>query len=113
MGGATVAMDWDALKHTKLKQIIFSGNSKVPAEARLEGASLLWINPPEELNEVQRQLMLSAKKRVFLWGELRSDANPYLFRRWAKDSAIEWVDLPGSGLFVPPDKFLSEGILMY
>jgi hypothetical protein len=105
MGGATVAMDWDALKHTKLKQIIFTGNANVPPEARLEDASIFWINPPEVLNEAQRQVMLSAKKRLFLWGELRSDANPYLLSRWAKASAVDWIFLRGSGLFVPPDKF--------
>lgn len=113
IGGATVAMDWYALKHTKLKQIIFTGNPKVPKEARLEDATLFWINPPEKINEAQRELMLSAKKRVFLWGELRSDANPYELIRWAKDSGVDWIDLRGCGFFIPADKFLNEEVLKY
>jgi len=108
MGGVTVVMDWDTLKHTEGKKIIFSGNPKIPTELRLEDATLFLVNPPEKLNDAQRQLMLSAKKRVVFWGELRSDANPYLLHCWANDSGIDWIDLRGCGFFVPASRVLIE-----
>ena len=100
----TVATDWEGMKQAGSGRIVFSGDAHVPLGVSLPGCSLLWINPPQELDEAQRKAVLSAKKSQFLWGQFRTDANPRALRAWAAQSGVTWIDLSGTGLYVPSEK---------
>jgi hypothetical protein len=100
----TVATDWEGMQQAGSGRIVFSGNAPTPMGVSLPGCSLLWINPPPELDEAQRKVVLSARKSLFLWGQFRTDANPIALRAWAAQSGVTWVDLPGAGLYVSGDK---------
>ena len=103
-GNVIVATDWEGMKQAGSGRIVFSGDAPVPMGVSLPGCSLLWINPPPKLDEAQRKVVLSARKRLFLWGQFRTDANPIALRAWAAQSGVTWVDLPGAGLYVSGDK---------
>ena len=103
-GNGTVATDWEGMKQAGSGRIIFSGDAPVSPGASFSGRSLVWINPPPKLDEAQRKVVLSARKSLFLWGQLRTDANPRALRAWAAQSGVTWVDLPGAGPYVPDDK---------
>jgi hypothetical protein len=100
----TVATDWEGMKPQESTRVVFTGNAPVPAGVSLSGDSLLWVNPPAELDQIQTKMVLSFTKRTLLWGELRSDADPMDLRKWAGQSGVSWVDLPGTGLYVPGEK---------
>jgi hypothetical protein len=103
-GDVTVATDWEGMKMQGGARVIFSGNAPVPPLTSLSDQSLLWINPPPKLDDAQRRLVLSAKNRLFFWGQFRTDANPSALRSWAAQSGVGWVDLPSAGLYVPGEK---------
>jgi hypothetical protein len=103
-GNVIVATDWEGMKQAVSGRIVFSGDAPVSPGASFSGRSLVWINPPPKLDEAQRKVVLSARKSLFLWGQLRTDANPMTLRSWASQSGVAWVDLPGTGLYVPGEK---------
>jgi hypothetical protein len=103
-GNVIVATDWEGMKQAGSGRIVFSGDAPVSPGASFSGRSLVWINPPPKLDEAQRKVVLSARKSLFLWGQLRTDANPMTLRSWASQSGVAWVDLPGTGLYVPGEK---------
>jgi len=103
-GNVIVATDWEGMKQAVSDRIVFSGDALVSPGASFSGRSLVWINPPPKLDEAQRKVVLSARKSLFLWGQFRTDANPMALRAWAAQSGVTWVDLPGTGLYVPGDK---------
>jgi len=109
-GNVIVATDWEGMKQAVSGRIVFSGNAPVPMGVSLPGCSLLWINPPPELDEAQRKVVLSVRKSLFLWGQFRTDANPRALRAWAAQSGVMWADLPGTGLYVPGDKLDWAGL---
>jgi hypothetical protein len=100
----TIATDWEGMKLQGGARVVFSGNAPVPQGASLSDQSLLWINPPPKLDDAQRRLVLSAKNRLFLWGQFRTDANPSALRAWAAQSGVSWADLPSVGLYVSGEK---------
>jgi hypothetical protein len=103
-GDVTIATDWEGMKMQGGTRVIFSGNAPVPPGASLSDQSLLWINPPPKFDDAQRRVVLSAKNRLFLWGQFRTDANPSALRAWADQFGVSWADLPSVGLYVSGEK---------
>jgi hypothetical protein len=97
--------------HCEVGRVVFSGNAKeIPP---LEGGyDLVWLNPPGRLSEMQKKVVIGAKHKIVVWGELRTDASSRELKPWFNSlPGTEWWEIPGDGLLFTrmPDLWRAAG----
>ena len=96
LGNIAVAQRWADVQ----SPLVLSGNAPDPPDSSV-CESVIWLNPPARISPQLRRLVEKAPRKIILWGDLRSDANPVELRSWFESlPGACWVVVPGRGKYL-------------
>jgi len=96
------AWDMEEIRKALPSEIVLSGSAPIRADDRFsQCCTVTWLNPPARLDVEQQRILEMAAKKIIIWGEHRSDANPSRLKAWFEGlPGGQWIFVRGRGLFL-------------